>query len=66
MLKELRLPQDIQEWCTIKSSVIRKAGEDVLGVTSGKEPPDDKEAWWWNEEVQNVLKTNNEVKNYVI
>ena len=62
MLKESRLPQDIQECWTINSSIIRKAGEDVLIVTSGKGPPDDKEAWWWNEDIHNVFKTKVEAK----
>ncbi|XP_047120321.1 uncharacterized protein LOC124803182 [Schistocerca piceifrons] len=40
----------------INSAVIRKTGEEVFGLTSGRGVPKDKEAWWWNEEVQKVVK----------
>jgi hypothetical protein len=36
--------------------VIRKAGEEILGRTSGKMAPADKETSWWNEEVDNIVK----------
>jgi hypothetical protein len=36
--------------------VIRKAGEEIWGRTSGKMAPEDKETWLWNEEVQNIVK----------
>ena len=46
----------VQEWWTANSRVLRRAGEEVLGKTSGKKAPADKEAWWWNEEVQQIVK----------
>jgi exonuclease III len=48
--------ENVQDWWTANSNVIRKAGEEILGRTSGKKAPADKETWWWNEEVQNIVK----------
>ncbi|KAG8234965.1 hypothetical protein J437_LFUL010309, partial [Ladona fulva] len=30
--------------------------QEILGKTSGKGPPEEKETWWWNEEVQKEIK----------
>ncbi|KAG8229954.1 hypothetical protein J437_LFUL008527, partial [Ladona fulva] len=62
VLKELRLPEGVQEWWEINSNIIRKAGEEILGKTSGKGPPEEKETWWWNEEVQKEIKEKKEAK----
>ncbi|KAK3522272.1 hypothetical protein QTP86_000580 [Hemibagrus guttatus] len=37
-----------------KAEVIRETGRKVLGVSSGKRK-EDKETWWWNEEVQDSV-----------
>ncbi|KAK3548137.1 hypothetical protein QTP70_004872 [Hemibagrus guttatus] len=44
------LPDD---WETT-AEVIRETGRKVLGVSSGRRK-EDKETWWWNEEVQNSI-----------
>ncbi|KAK3548724.1 hypothetical protein QTP70_018470 [Hemibagrus guttatus] len=44
------LPDD---WET-RAEVIRKTGRKVLGVSSGRRK-EDKETWWWNEEVQDSI-----------
>ncbi|KAK3560210.1 hypothetical protein QTP86_000773 [Hemibagrus guttatus] len=44
------LPDD---WETTEE-VIRETGRKVLGVSSGRRK-EDKEAWWWNEEVQDSV-----------
>ncbi|MCJ8728282.1 hypothetical protein PDJAM_G00002700 [Pangasius djambal] len=44
------LPDD---WETI-AEVIRVTGRKVLGVSSGRRK-EDKETWWWNEEVQDSI-----------
>ncbi|KAK3512090.1 hypothetical protein QTP70_030351, partial [Hemibagrus guttatus] len=44
------LPDD---WETT-AEVIRETGRKVLGVSSGKRK-EDKETWWWNEEVQDSV-----------
>ena len=33
-----------------------------MGKTSGKDPPQDKETWWWNNEVREKVKENMEAK----
>ncbi|MGL5621931.1 hypothetical protein [Cetobacterium sp.] len=40
----------LDDWETT-AGVIRVATKKVLGVTSGNRK-EDKETWWWNEEVQ--------------
>ncbi|KAK3509487.1 hypothetical protein QTP70_035130, partial [Hemibagrus guttatus] len=44
------LPDD---WET-RAEVIRETGRKVLGVSSGRRK-EDKETWWWNEEVQDSI-----------
>ncbi|KAK3533448.1 hypothetical protein QTP70_022253, partial [Hemibagrus guttatus] len=36
------------------AEVIRETGRKVLGVSSGRRK-EDKETWWWNEEVQDSI-----------
>ncbi|KAK3543806.1 hypothetical protein QTP70_028101 [Hemibagrus guttatus] len=47
---QLVLPND---WETT-AEVIRETGRKVLGVSSGRRK-EDKETWWWNEEVQDSI-----------
>ncbi|KAK3507265.1 hypothetical protein QTP70_013448 [Hemibagrus guttatus] len=47
------LPDD---WETT-AEVIRETGRKVLGVSSGRRK-EDKETWWWNEEVQDSVHRN--------
>ncbi|XP_046993845.1 uncharacterized protein LOC124605931 [Schistocerca americana] len=54
--------ESVQEWWKIDSAVIRKTGEEVFWLTSGRGVPEDKEAWWWNEEVQKVVKEKKDAK----
>ncbi|KAK3553593.1 hypothetical protein QTP70_005766 [Hemibagrus guttatus] len=44
------LPDDWE----ITAEVIRETGRKVLGVSSGRRK-EDKETWWWNEEVQDSI-----------
>ena len=62
MLEEIRLHEDVQDWWTENSKVILRIGEEVLGKSSGRKPPNDKESWWWNEEVQEQVKNKKEAK----
>ena len=62
VMERIRMEEEAQEWWTWNSEVLRKAGEEVFGVTSGRGPPPDKESWWWNEEVQKIVKEKNELK----
>jgi hypothetical protein len=34
----------------------------VLGKTSGKGAPKDKETWWWSEEVKSAMKRKKNIK----
>uniref|UniRef100_A0A8D8SH78 Craniofacial development protein 2 n=2 Tax=Cacopsylla melanoneura TaxID=428564 RepID=A0A8D8SH78_9HEMI len=53
------------EWWEQSSKGMKKAGKEVVGVTSGKGPPKEKETWWWNEVVQEAIKKKKEAKkNY--
>ena len=52
-----RLPN---EWDKT-AEILRKAAENVLGVTFGKKKGD-RETWWWNEKVQESIKEKKEAK----
>ncbi|KAK3549929.1 hypothetical protein QTP86_016780, partial [Hemibagrus guttatus] len=53
------LPDD---WETT-AEVIRETGRKVLGVSSGRRK-EDKETWWWNEEVQDSIQRKRLEKAY--
>ncbi|KAK3564084.1 hypothetical protein QTP86_007516 [Hemibagrus guttatus] len=44
------------------AEVIRETGRKVLGVSSGRRK-EDKETWWWNEEVQDSIQRKRLAKN---
>ncbi|KAK3894199.1 hypothetical protein Pcinc_002033 [Petrolisthes cinctipes] len=39
-----------------------RVGEELLGKTSGRGAPQDKESWWWNREVQEKIRLKKEAK----
>ena len=45
VLNERRLLENVQELWEENSTVIVRAGQEVLGVTTGRMPPGDKETW---------------------
>ena len=47
-----------EEWCT----TILRVGQEVLSITAGRSPPGDKETWWWNDKVHEVIKANKEAR----
>ena len=55
MLAKVRPVESVQEWWEETSSTILRVGEEVLGMTTGRRPPGDKETWWWNYNVQEVI-----------
>lgn len=40
--------------------MILRTAEELLGKASGKGPPNEKESWWWNEELQEKIKRKRE------
>ncbi|XP_047106641.1 uncharacterized protein LOC124775851 [Schistocerca piceifrons] len=62
VLEKVKLAESVQEWWKINSVAIRKTGEELFGLTSGRGVPKDKEALWWNEEVQKVVKEKKDAK----
>ncbi|KAL1448566.1 hypothetical protein WDU94_013996 [Cyamophila willieti] len=48
-------------WTSCKDAILG-VGETVLGKTSGKGRPKDKETWWWNVEVAKKIKEKKEAK----
>ena len=62
VMREITPKESVNEWWKDNSSMIVRIGEEVLGKTSGKGPPGDKETWWWNEEVQEKVKMKKEAK----
>ena len=62
MFSEKRLLESVQEWWEENSTVILRAGQEVLGMTTGRIPPGDKETWWWNDEVKDAISAKKEAK----
>ncbi|KAG8227463.1 hypothetical protein J437_LFUL011629 [Ladona fulva] len=54
--------QRIKWWKLKEDELSRNADKEILGVTSAKGPPEDKETWWWNEDVNNSFKAKKEAK----
>ena len=44
----------MHEWATV-ADVVRKTARKVLGVSSGQKK-EDRDTWWWNEEVQECIR----------
>ena len=53
--KEEENIEDIKEWNQLEALLLDTA-KSVLGQTTGKGAYNEKEAWWWNEEVQKAVK----------
>ena len=62
VLENWKQTEGVQEWWPVNGKILLKAAEEVLGKTSGKKAPADKETWWWNEEVQQVVKWKKTLK----
>ena len=54
VLSERRLLESVHELWEENSMVILRAGQEVLGMTTGRIPPVDKETWCWNDEVKDA------------
>ena len=60
VLNERRLLENVQEWWEENSTVILRAGQEVLGMTTGRRPPGDKDTWWWNDGVKDAIRAKKE------
>ena len=64
VLVKVRPVDSVQEWWEETSTTILRVEQDVLGMTTGRRPPGDKETWWWNDKAHEVIKAN-EVANKI-
>ncbi|KAK3884459.1 hypothetical protein Pcinc_011294 [Petrolisthes cinctipes] len=62
VLNEITPKENANEWWEENSNIIRRVGEELLGKTSGRGAPQDKESWWWNREVQEKIRLKKEAK----
>ena len=53
--------EDVQEWWLQNAPVIRRIGRELLGETSGI-VWEEKETWWWDENIASVVKEKKEAK----
>ena len=51
--------------CAGMVGVVLRVGQDVLSITAGRRHPGDKEAWWWNAKVQEVIQANKEARKLI-
>ena len=52
----------MQEWWEETSTTILRVGQDVLSIPAGQRSSGDKETWWWNDKVQDVIKAKKEAR----
>ena len=62
VLSDRRLLERVQEWWKENSTVIMRAGQEVLGMTTGRITPGNKETWWWDDEVKDAIRATKETK----
>ena len=62
VLDKVRPVECVQEWWEETSTRILRVGQEVLGMTTGRRPPGDKETWWWNAKIQEVIKAKKVAK----
>ena len=55
-MDKVRPVETVPEWWEKTSTMILRVGQEVLGMTTGRRPPGDKETWLWNDNVQEVIK----------
>ena len=60
VLSERRPLKSVPEWWEENSMVILRDGQEVLGMTTGRRPPGDKETW--NDEVKDAIRAKQEAK----
>lgn len=53
----------LNDWATT-AEMVKETARKVLGMTS-EQRKEDKEAWWWNEQVKENIRKNNLVKKII-
>ena len=57
--------EEVEDWWKTISEIFRKAGEEILGKSSGKKPKKSKETWWWSPNCREAIeKKKNAKKTY--
>ena len=64
MLGKVRPVESVQEWWEERSTTIFREGQGVLSITAGRRSPGDKETWWWNDNVQEVIKAEKDLTRF--
>ena len=62
VLEKVRPVESVQEWREERSTMIFRVRQEVLRITAGRWSPWDKETWWWNDKVQDVIKAKKEAR----
>ncbi|XP_066990469.1 uncharacterized protein [Macrobrachium rosenbergii] len=62
VLHDIRLADDVNIWWVENSTMILRTAEELLGKTSRRGPPNDKESWWWNQDTQDKIKRKREAR----
>ena len=64
-MEEVEELEEVEHWWIAISEIFRKAGEEVLGKSSGKKPKKSKETWWWSPNCMEAIeKKKNAKKTY--
>ena len=56
------MAEDVNTWWIENSTMILKTAEELLGKTSGRGPPNEKESWWWSLNTQDKIKRKKEAR----
>ena len=56
----MKLVENVHELWKVGSRVIFRVGRDVLGVLTGLRPPGNKDVWWWNYHMKEVINAKKE------
>ncbi|XP_066961683.1 uncharacterized protein [Macrobrachium rosenbergii] len=55
VLHSIRLVDGVNSWWVENITMILRTAKELLGKTSGRGPPNDKESWWWNPDTQDKV-----------
>ena len=56
MLEKVPPVESVHEWWRERSTTIMSVGQDVLGMTTCRNPRRKDTLWWWNYNVKKVIK----------